>query len=319
MTNPSNKTEPVISIIIPSYNSRKTIEKCLNALIEQKSNTSHEIIFVDSSDDGTTELVRKGFPEVKVIHFEEKTIPSKARNVGVENAHGDILAFTDSDCIVDSNWLNSIVEALDSDYDVVGGSTINAYPFNPISVAEYYLEFRELSAHSPRREKIGLLATNNLAIRKHIFDKFGTFPDIRASEDTLFIYNLRKNNVKTVFEPRIKITHMNRRHIVPFLRNQHVLGFNSAIVRRLVPLEGSSLAKSIYVTPFLPLVKVLRTVQFISKNRFPYNFRHLMGFVFALPFFIIGACAWSLGFAKGIREPLTDREELREYIGLESA
>ena len=140
MTNLSNITEPVISIIIPSYNSRKTIEKCLNALIEQKSDTSHEIIFVDSSDDGTTEFVRKGFPEVKIIHFEEKTIPSKARNVGIENANGDILAFTDSDCIVDSNWLVEITKALNSDCDVVGGSTVNAYPFNPISVAEtvYY-------------------------------------------------------------------------------------------------------------------------------------------------------------------------------------
>ena len=319
MPNSENKTEQTVSVIVPSYNSRKTIEKCLNALMALQGAAPHEIIFVDSSDDGTTEFVRKQFPQLKVIHFEEKTIPSKARNAGIEKANGDILAFTDSDCIVDSNWLVEIKKALNTDYDVVGGSTINAYPFNPISVAEYYLEFRELSVHSPRREKIGLLASNNLAIRKHIFDKFGTFPDIRASEDTLFIYNLRKNSVKTVFEPKVKIRHMNRRHLVPFLKNQQVLGFNSAIARRLVPLEGAGLAKSVYIAPFLPLVKVFRTFQFILKNRFPHNFHHLLQFVFSLPFFMIGACTWSLGFAKGIREPLTDRDELREYVGLESA
>ena len=307
---------PLISVIVPSYNSERAIAACLNALLQQQTGAPYEIILVDSSTDRTPDIVRTQFPAVRFFHLAEKTPPGRARNHGIARARGKILALTDSDCLADRHWLQEIEKAHASDYQVIGGGVRNAYPWHPISIAEYFLEFREFSAASRRRE-IEVLPTNNLSVRREIFERFGAFSDLRASEDVVFIHNLRRSGVKVLFEPRIQIRHLNRRHFGPFMRNQSILGFHAALSRRLLPLPGAALARHPYVLPLLPFVRILRTLQFIAQNRWPHNLRQFLEFVLTLPFFFLGACAWSRGFYRGTREPEDHLAALRVKLAEE--
>ncbi|NUO82496.1 glycosyltransferase family 2 protein, partial [candidate division KSB1 bacterium] len=253
---------PEISVIVPSYNSEKTIAACLQALVQQELAAPFEIILVDSSTDRTPEIVRAQFPQIRVFHLKEKTLPGVARNHGLAHARGEILALTDSDCIVEPRWLQAIQAAhATGEYHVIGGGVRNAFPWHPISIAEFFLEFREFSVYSPRRE-IDVLPTNNLSVRRAIFARFGTFSDLRASEDVVFIHQLRSHGVKVLFEPRIRIRHMNRRAWQPYLRNQNILGKHSALTRRLFPLPGAALAAKPWVAPLLPFIRTVRTLQF---------------------------------------------------------
>jgi glycosyltransferase involved in cell wall biosynthesis len=301
---------PSVSVIIPSYNSEKSIAACLASLAQQMGAEAYEIILVDSSIDRTPDIVRTHFPQVRYFHLAERTLPGHARNYGIARARGKILALTDSDCVAAANWLQEILKAHESSYQVIGGGIINAFPWHPVSVAEYFLEFREFSAFSRRRE-IDILPTNNLAVRREIFERFGAFSGMRASEDVVFIHNLRRNGVKVLFEPRIQIRHLNRRAFRPFMRNQEILGFHAALSRRILPLKGAALAQHPYVLPLLPFVRILRTMQFILHNRWPYNLKQLSEFVLTLPFFFLGACAWSWGFYRGTREPESRVASLR--------
>ena len=81
----------MISVVIPSYNSRHTIESCLNSLLNQSYKGEYEIILADSSVDNTLGIVRERFPQVKLIHFEQKTDPGTARNHGVQQSRGELI------------------------------------------------------------------------------------------------------------------------------------------------------------------------------------------------------------------------------------
>ena len=313
MSQTEKRPRPVISVIVPSYNSEKTIAACLRALVQQNFAAPFEIILVDSSTDRTPEIVRELFPQIRFFHLKEKTLPGVARNHGIAQAHGEIIALTDSDCIVPSDWLQTIHTAHTGEYQVIGGGVRNAFPWHPISIAEFFLEFREFSVHSRRRE-IDILPTNDLSVRRAIFDRFGVFSDLRASEDVVFIHQLRKHGVKVLFEPRIYIRHMNRSAWAPFMRNQNILGKHSALARRLFPLPGAAVAEKKWLTPLLPFIRALRTLQFILTNRWPYNLKLLFEFLLTLPVFFIGACEWSKGFYEGMRTPESVVTEMKGKI-----
>ncbi|MDA3897415.1 MAG: glycosyltransferase family 2 protein, partial [Desulfobacteraceae bacterium] len=165
---------PLISVVIPSYNSMHTIRQCLDSVISQSINQPYEIIVVDSSGDQTPEIVGGYRQRVRFFHLSQKTIPAIARNIGIGHATGEYIAFTDSDCIVDSSWLENIMRAHQSGYEVVCGSVVNARSANLISIAEYFLEFRELSEYLPKKEN-DFIPAGNFSIKAEILKETGNF------------------------------------------------------------------------------------------------------------------------------------------------
>ena len=79
---------PELSVIIASYNARRTIEMCLNSLRLQKSPRTFEVILVDSSTDGTGDVVRQGYPEVRLITSTARLYCGSARNEGLKICPG---------------------------------------------------------------------------------------------------------------------------------------------------------------------------------------------------------------------------------------
>ena len=90
-----------ISIIVPSYNSCRTIGRTLESLRPRLSEEKIlELIVVDSSDDRQTRVLLKNYEKlekIKIVLLEQKAIPALARNIGFEHATGDLLCFIDSD------------------------------------------------------------------------------------------------------------------------------------------------------------------------------------------------------------------------------
>ncbi|MFB0563978.1 MAG: glycosyltransferase family 2 protein [Candidatus Lokiarchaeia archaeon] len=117
--------EPVISVIIATYNRRKDLEKCLEALVSQTF-SPFEIIVVDGgSNDGTRELLKKY--QVKVIRFETRKASTVALNNGIRKAVGKIIAITDDDTIPNEYWLENIYKTfmMDENIGAVCGGVIN--------------------------------------------------------------------------------------------------------------------------------------------------------------------------------------------------
>ena len=104
----SLKVDKNVSIVIPTLNNAETLEKCLVSIVKNKSKYKYEIIVIDAgSEDGTVEIA-KGYAD-NVFIGERGRIN---RNKGVESAQGDVICFTDSDCVVPENWIDELVDAL---------------------------------------------------------------------------------------------------------------------------------------------------------------------------------------------------------------
>jgi glycosyltransferase involved in cell wall biosynthesis len=101
-----------VSIVVPFYNEEKHIKQCIQALLSlDYPRDRYEILTVNNnSTDRSVEIV-SSYPEVRLLH-EKKQGDFPARNVGVSNARGEIIAFTDSDTAPYPEWLRQAMEAM---------------------------------------------------------------------------------------------------------------------------------------------------------------------------------------------------------------
>ncbi len=178
----------MISVIIPSYNSEKTIGNCIKALqsqsiknyeVEEKSsgsahiNQKFEIIVVDDgSNDKTVDIV-KSFKTVKFFKRQHKG-PASARNFGAKAARGDILLFTDSDCEPEENWIAEMAAPF-SDKSVVGVSGTYRTRQKEIIARFAQYEIEERHAKMAAMKSIDFIGTFSAGDRKDICVEFVVF------------------------------------------------------------------------------------------------------------------------------------------------
>jgi succinoglycan biosynthesis protein ExoA len=117
---------PTISVVIPVYNDERYICAAIKALMAQTYPSElTEIIIVDDGSTDRTASIVKAFDTVKYLHQTNQG-PSTARNLGALKAWGQLVAFTDSDCEPDPDWLEKLVEIFEADKTgrvaTVGGS-----------------------------------------------------------------------------------------------------------------------------------------------------------------------------------------------------
>jgi len=289
-----------ISIIIPSYKSEIYILNCLESIYRQRTNASYEVILVDSSPKNLPPFVKNVYPEVKAIYLQKQTFPGEARNIGAKESKGGILAFIDSDCIANEDWIDKMFYHHQNSTKTVVGSIVNGRPFDVLSQAEFFLQFREFSVYSKEREIKNLMAAN-FSTRKELFFQIGGFSSYRASEDTLFALAISGAGEKIHFSPEIKVSHMKKLTLGSFARNQILLGNAAAIVRKKQPkIHGAFFAK-LFFAPLLPFVRTLRTIGFIYQYSLKGFLKSLLILLVIFPLFFFGASVWAKGFAQGIR------------------
>jgi O-antigen biosynthesis protein len=103
---------PRVSVVVCAYNAERTMEACL-ASLETLDYPDYEVIVVnDGSKDRTLEITER-FPYCRIISQPNKGL-SVARNVGAEAATGEIVAYTDSDCVADPDWLTYLVAKMEA-------------------------------------------------------------------------------------------------------------------------------------------------------------------------------------------------------------
>lgn len=108
--------EPLVSVIIPTYNSSSTIEKCLKSIEDQTYKNIEIIVFDNYSSDKTTEFVSRFHVNV---FFARSTIP-RAKNLGISKSSGEFLLFVDSDMILEQKVVEECVRVSSSDEEIVG-------------------------------------------------------------------------------------------------------------------------------------------------------------------------------------------------------
>ncbi len=243
-----------VSIVIPSYNSRNTISMSLEALRSQKTSVSNEIIVVDSSKDGTADFIAERFPEVKLIRSEQRLYPGAGRNHGIMEASGEILAFTDADCIADPGWVEAIAQAHLGDSSVIGGVVDNANPENTTGWAYYFTEFNHWSPGAPEGY-VDDIPTCCLSMKRSAYERWGPFKETGYCSDTVFHWAMAADGKRPYLDPKIRVAHINPGGLFHMLGHECAHGKYYAGVRaRYQDFSHWRLLAHVITAPLLPFI-----------------------------------------------------------------
>ena len=169
---PSGFELPFISVVVPVYNGRSVISLCIEALLAQDYPTDRrEIIVVDNnSTDGTGDIVA-GYPVTLLFERDIQTSYA-ARNRGLLQARGDIVAFTDADCLPRSDWLSQLVTVFLS-LDIVGVAGEVKPAQTEGLIGRFFAESNPV--RSRKINGLWYVITANAAYRRHTLLELGGF------------------------------------------------------------------------------------------------------------------------------------------------
>ncbi|MDP3747237.1 MAG: glycosyltransferase [Phenylobacterium sp.] len=201
---------PKVSVVIPHYRDLAGLDLCLRALAAQTYPAADfEVIVADNnSPEGEAAVAEVIAGRARLVVVTEKGA-GPARNGGVALARGDILAFTDSDCVPEPAWLTEGLAALPA-YDFIGGRvTVLVDDLTAMSGPE---AFERVFAFDFKTyiEKKGFTGAGNLFCARAVFDKVGGFR-AAVSEDVEWSFRARGMGLRLGYAPRAVVGHPARR------------------------------------------------------------------------------------------------------------
>jgi glycosyl transferase family 2 len=152
-----------VTVVIPARNAAATLPAALAGLVAQERPPDEVIVVDDGSTDATVEIARSS-PVVTTVLTQAGAGPGAARNLGAAAANGDVLAFTDADCVPQPGWLASGLAAL-AGHDLVQGAV---RPPPGAVIGPFDRTISVMRAH-------GLYETANMLVRKGLFMSLGGF------------------------------------------------------------------------------------------------------------------------------------------------
>ena len=238
---------PKVSIVVCSYNGARTLSDCMRSL-HKIHYPNYEVVFVDDGSKDETQEIMKEFPWARNIVQENKGL-SVARNVGIEASEGEIIAFTDSDCMVDQDWLYFLVHSLQQgNFAATGGPNISPPATDWIQAAV---------ASSPGSPSHILVADNiaehvpgcNMAYYKWALLEIGGFdPEYRkAGDDVDVCWRIMQRGYLIGFAPTAVVWHYRRFTVKAYYSQQRGYGEAEALLRykhlQYFGLTGSAIWK----------------------------------------------------------------------------
>ena len=190
-----------VSVILPGRNEIENIDACLDALLNQNYPSDlFEIIFIDDhSTDGTYESVlKKTSPLIRAYKNEKGSGKKSALDFGIKNARGNLIVTTDSDCLVEQNWLRLLVSFSEENNAEFIAGPVNFYreknTFERFQSLDY-IGMMGVTGAGIVSKKLSLANGANLSYRKSSFDRLGGFEgidQIASGDDMLLLEKFQK-------------------------------------------------------------------------------------------------------------------------------
>ena len=265
---------PFISVIVPTYNGVNDLRDLLDDLLRQTYD-NYEILVIDNNSiDGTIEYLQGIIKTARRIRFLQETRQGKpfALNTGIAEASGELFAFTDQDCRVPSDWLQSIVDVFqDTGADGVGGIVEMDLQGSPSRLTLLLARADVLQGAYYRgdvRREVDWLIGDNMCFGRHVFDKVGGFstvvveyaPKKGYGGEVEFCARAKRAGFHLIYDPSIHIYHKipaQRQTLTRALSDAFWIGAGNALIRRPVNPQAAAT-----VHPF----KVLSNI-FVAAGR----------------------------------------------------
>lgn len=225
-----------ISVVIPTYNREESLRECLREVTSQDYPDYEVVVVDDGSQDWTRAMITRDFPEVIYLRQETNRGPAAARNRGIRFASGEIIAFTDDDCVPSTDWLSRLAAGFEShpSAGAIGGlqePPEKAWRRNQIARYDRYQTRAIYRLGDGVKTGYPLpVGTNNLMMKKCQLLELGGFDELfpgAGGEDADLLYRLAQLGKPTVCLP-ICVAHHQSWTWPAFIKQQIQRGVGAA-------------------------------------------------------------------------------------------
>jgi glycosyltransferase involved in cell wall biosynthesis len=217
---------PSVSVVVPAFNAQQTIAHTIQSVLSQDYSGEIELLVVDDGSTDETPRIVRSFQGVKCIQ-QVNAGPAAARNRGAADSRGEIIIFTDSDCVAHNDWIRKIVDgftiekvgAVCGGYGIANSNNILARCIH----SEVLYRHRVLMSSFPRA-----FGSYNVGIKREVFFEVGGFNEHyrRASgEDNDLSYKILKSGRRIYFNKTALVDHHHTTVIKKYLKEQWRHGF----------------------------------------------------------------------------------------------
>lgn len=238
---------PRVSVVVASYNGASTLKTCLQSL-ERLNYPDYEVILVDDGSTDATQDIASLFPGVRNLRHDRNRGLSEARNTGIYAATGEIVAFTDSDCRADEDWLHYLVgDLLQSGFAGMGGH--NFLPPDDSAVAAAVMVSPGGPAHVMLTDRVAEHVPGcNMAFHRWALLELGGFDPVfrRAGDDVDICWRLQQRGYRIGFSPGGFVWHYRRNTVQAYLKQQSGYGDAEAVLERRHPENFNRFGGSIW-------------------------------------------------------------------------
>lgn len=188
---PTARSGPAVSVIVPAYNAARTIGRQLEALSRQRVDAEWEVIVCDNGSTDATAAIARAWTDrlpLRVIDASARRGPSAARNAGADAARAPLLAFCDADDEVADDWLANLLPGLARHDVVVACARVES----PFSTPERPLFDLVTTLRMPFLPELPFGSSSRLAVSAEVFHGVGSFDEtLRTGEDVDLSWRLQ--------------------------------------------------------------------------------------------------------------------------------
>ncbi len=282
---------PLVSVVIPAYESHRTLARCLQALRGQ-SWRDFEVVIVDSSPTERSQAVAADFPEVRYLRHPGRLLPFAARNMAIQLAQSDILVSLDPDVYAAEDWLARLVACHRQRGSAVAGA-VTCHRHSLLDWGAHFCKYHEglpYQAAGP----IASAASASLLFTRQMYTTVGQFRDDLFCSDYLFTAALVQRGYSIWFEPAAVVSHDHPVTWRTYLRERYQRGEEYGRVR----VQAGQWSKPRTLLWAACSILPLRLAHLLIKTGRTARAGGALGcYLRALPATALGFAAWLLGEA----------------------
>lgn len=276
-----------LSIVIISNFSHLSLKKCLDSILANDNQDKIEIIVPHYCSDEIVSNLVENYSGIHFLQFKEKAGIPVLSAAGIAQSSGEIIALTDSSCVVDSGWITSILKAHQSLSPVIGGAVECHGQMTLLDWAAYFCEYGQFMF--PLKSGVAeVLPGNNISFKRSVLSVGNEYVKNEFWK-TFWCQKLQAKGIELTQEPSILVYYTKVFKLIPFLRRRFHHGCCFAGMRA----KRMTLSKrALYVAGsiFLPIVFLYRTIAVVFNKK-----RLLKELLLSFPYIVLAVVLWSLG------------------------
>jgi GT2 family glycosyltransferase len=285
-----DKSQVTIIVVVTEDRGFDSIFHLLHSFLPQEGDIDIEFIVVDELNKEREKIFREEFPWVKLLQVQKLMSVPYMRNVALQHARGEIIAFADDHVLFHRKYIENLITAFSKGYRIVGGPVLNANPETMASWLQYFCEYHHFLL-TRKDGEVQDLPGCNFAYRADLLKELGGFQEGSFGVETFLHKKARQKGNKLYFCHGLEIAHINDNRTRFFWKRRFRYGLLFASRR------GFPTIRRVVYGLLSPLIAVKEYILIFSHVRGDQNF--LMKFIQCTPLLVPTLFIWAAGECAG--------------------